>query len=75
MPCAEWYTSVEVHSARRVTTIIQAPESTAKKTFDFNSTVDSRHKYTIQRTAFRIFHRIFDVYIYSLPTDCHSLAG
>eukprot|EP00959_Pyramimonas_sp_CCMP1952_P105170 2198605-Pyramimonas_sp.AAC.1 len=60
----------------------QAAESTAKKAFDFNSTddslvhcqtttlvVDCRHYCTIQRTAFRILYRIFDVH--SLPTDCH----
>eukprot|EP00959_Pyramimonas_sp_CCMP1952_P417093 8738659-Pyramimonas_sp.AAC.1 len=37
-----------------------------------SSTVDCQHYYTIQRTAFRIFHRIFNVY--SLSTDCHWLA-
>eukprot|EP00959_Pyramimonas_sp_CCMP1952_P129029 2698141-Pyramimonas_sp.AAC.1 len=47
-------------------------ESTAKKAFDFNLTIDCRHWYTIQRTAFRIFDRIFDVY--SPSTDCH-MAG
>eukprot|EP00959_Pyramimonas_sp_CCMP1952_P259695 5429911-Pyramimonas_sp.AAC.1 len=51
---------------------MQAPESTAKKPLTSVQQSVSRQWYTIQRTAFRIFHRIFEVY--SLPTDCH-MAG
>eukprot|EP00976_Prorocentrum_cordatum_P081192 1184285-Prorocentrum_minimum.AAC.4 len=49
-------------------------ESTAKRpstSTQQSTVVDCRHWFTIHRTAFRIFDRIFDVY--SLSTDCHMV--